>query len=632
MFRYEPVPIKDVKLSDSFLSRWVSLNRETVIPYSIQRCDETGRIDAFKLDWKPGMPKEPHRFWDSDFAKVLEGAYLDLMAHPDPEREAQLDKYVDLIISAQQPDGYLNTHFTVVEPEKRWWNLRVGHELYCAGHLMEAAVAHFQATGNRKFLDCLCRYADYIGTVFGPGKGQLKGYPGHEEIELALCKLADASGNRKYAQLAKFFIDQRGQQPNYFDEEARIHHEAPIDPRNLQAHIPVREQKDATGHAVRAMYLSCGMAEMAVRFDDEELLACCKRMFESVTKRNMYITGGVGSSEKGESFSADYHLPNAYAYAESCASIGLALFAMRMGNITGEAGYFDVMERAIFNGILSGLALSGTEFFYENKLEVNQAVEGPVGHHRLTRQPWFSTSCCPTNFCRFLPQLQQMAYSYSADTLCVNMPLNAHLDIPVSGGRLKGTVTGDYPLDNCIRLHIEEAPENSVKLRIRIPYWADNAVVHFNRKVICRHATGIYATEMVLHSGDVLEINHETHLRVNYADPRVSDAAGKVALSYGPFVLALESIDNATADMSALVIDTGRPIIRTTVKGLPKGTPAFKGHGFVERSAEPGELYSTKPPKRKPCTFVAIPYCLWQNRGVSNMAVWFRKAASPARH
>ncbi len=626
MLRFNPIPLQNVKLSDSFLAKWVNLNSETVIPYNVRRCKETGRIDAFKLKWKEGMPNMPHVFWDSDFAKVIEGMCLDLISHPDKKREKELDKYVDLIISAQQPDGYLNTHFTVVEPEKRWSHLGRAHELYCAGHLMEAAVAHFQATGNRKFLDCLCRYADYIGTVFGKKKGQKKGYPGHEEIELALCKLADASGNPKYAELAKYFIDQRGQKPNYFVEECkRLNIPVPASFDNVQAHIPVREQKDAVGHAVRDMYLCCGMAEVAARFNDKELLKVCEAIYDSVTKRRMYITGGIGSSEKGERFTADYHLPNAYAYAESCASIGLALFAMRMGNITGEDKYFETMERAIFNGILSGLAMNGTEFFYENKLEVNQATADAVGHHEGIRQPWFNCSCCPTNFCRFLAQIPQLAFSYTDKSFRVNMPINAEIELPMAGGRLKATITGNYPLGNSYKLHIK-APCKKLDLSLRIPAWADNAAVYMNGKLVSKYPKEFYTAKGPFKKDDEIEVRYDLNVHFNYADPRVSDAAGKVALSYGPFIMALESTDNATADMSTLLIDTSSSFRLSKVKGLPDGTPVIKGSGFIETAAEPGILYSSKPPKRKACTFTAIPYCLWQNRGPSNMAVWFRQA------
>ena len=626
MSDFAPVPLKNIKLTDSFLAKWVNLNSEKVIPYNIQRCQETGRIDAFRLDWKPGMPNMPHVFWDSDFAKVIEGMCLDLISHPNKKREAELDKYVDLIISAQQPDGYLNTHFTVVEPEKRWSHLGRAHELYCAGHLMEAAVAHFQATGSRKFLDCMCRYADYIATVFGPGKKQKKGYPGHEEIELALCKLADASGNKKYAKLAKYFIDQRGQKPNYFEEECKqLGLSVPSSFAYVQAHIPVREQKDATGHAVRAMYLYSGMAEVADRFGDDELLEVCKTLFDSVAERNMYITGGVGSTEKGEAFTQDFHLPNAYAYAESCASIGLALFAMRMGNITGETKYFETMERAVFNGILSGLALSGTEFFYENKQEFTRGLEDVVSHTQYgKRQPWFNCSCCPTNFCRFLAQLPQLAFSYSESAFCVNMPVNAKIDLPMASGRLKATISGNYPLGNSYKLTIEEAPKSNVSICLRIPSWADNAATFFNGKQQSSRPESVFSAEGIFQKGDELEVRYELNPHVNYADPRVSDAAGKVALTYGPFVMAMESTDNVTADMSTLLIDTTKPFKMTTAKGLPKGTPAIKGAAFMETAAEPGHLYSTKPPKRKACTFTAIPYCLWQNRGEANMAVWFR--------
>ena len=275
MKKYTPPSITAVRLADSYLAPRMTANYEVTIPSSIRKCHETGRIEAFKLDWKPGMPNQPHIFWDSDVAKVLEGMAYAVAQHPEDRALAEeLDSYVDLIISAQQPDGYLNIVFTSQRPEERWSNLYDCHELYCAGHLMEAAVAHFRATGKRKFLDALCRYADYIATVFGTEPGKLRGYPGHEEIELALCKLADASGNNKYYDLARYFVDERGRTPNYFVEEGKKRNgELHYGLENRQAHKPVREQHDAVGHSVRALYLYTGMADVAAHFDDAGLFA-----------------------------------------------------------------------------------------------------------------------------------------------------------------------------------------------------------------------------------------------------------------------------------------------------------------------------------------------------------------------
>ena len=381
--------------------------RSVTIPASVKRCRETGRIDCFRLNWKPGMPNQPHRFFDSDFAKVLEGMAYMLELHPEDKALAEeLDRFVDLVISAQQPDGYLNTYYTCVEPENRWKNLFESHELYCAGHLIEAAVAHFRATGSRKFVDALARYADYISTVFGPGPDQKQGYPGHEELELALCKLADVTGEKKYVELAGFFIDKRGTSPNYFVEEA-IRNGSQLSQEQLanrQADRPVREELNATGHSVRALYLYSGMADVAAATGDAELFAVCERMFDSIVQKRMYITGGCGSTPIQEQFTVDWNLPNDTSYAESCATMALVLFARRMLEYTGRGKFADVMEQALYNGALSGISLRGDQYFYANLLE----VDANTFVHNTTcakRQPWFDCSCCPTAtavFCRSL--------------------------------------------------------------------------------------------------------------------------------------------------------------------------------------------------------------------------------------
>src|SRR5258705_3650448 len=304
-------------------------NRSVTLPIEHEACRVTGRLDAFRLDWKPGQQPVPHIFWDSDVAKWIEAASYSLSTHPDPALARQLDDVVSLVVSAQQPDGYLNTHYTVVEPDKRWTNLRDRHELYCAGHLIEAAVAHYQATGQRNFLEAAGRYADYIGTVFGAGPGQKRGYCGHEEIELALVKLYHSTGDRRYLALSQYFVDERGRQPYYFDLEAQARGE---DPRAfwaktyayMQAHQPVREQERVVGHAVRAMYLYSAMADLAAETGDEGLLRAGERLWDHLVSRSLYLTGGLGPSSANEGFTADYDLPNESAYAETCAAVGLA--------------------------------------------------------------------------------------------------------------------------------------------------------------------------------------------------------------------------------------------------------------------------------------------------------------------
>ena len=615
-----PIDPTAVRLSDPVFAERVESCRNSTIPSSIAKCRETGRIDTFRLVWKEGMPNRPHIFWDSDFAKVLEGMALALAQNPDDrELAAELDGYVDLVVSAQQPDGYLNAYGTQVEPDKRWTNVFDRHELFCAGHLMEAAVAHFRATGSRKFLDALCRYADYIASVFGTEPGKLHGYPGHEEIELGLCKLADATGEKKYLDLAKYFIDERGKKPNFFLEEAerRKGWLCEADLVNRQAHIPVREQKDAVGHAVRALYLYIGMADVAMRTGDQTLLDACRTLFDSITKKRMYLIGGCGSTLIGEAFTVDYDLPNDTAYAESCASMAFAQFARRMADATGEARYADAMELSLYNGCLSGISLEGDRFFYANMLTVDDAnfLPEPV---ITERQPWFDCSCCPTSYCRFLPQLAGFAWSQREGELRCNIPAAG----TVSGNGMKIRVSGGYPYKG--DAVFESLSSGTLTLSIRIPSWCRSWSAKLNGKTLEEKPCGGYLVlKRDWKEGDKLELALELTIDVVRANPKVTADAGKIALMRGPLVYALESIDNVPR-VNTLIVPADQNFSLGEAKGL-EGMPAITGEAWYEEDASDGELYfRNRTPGRKKIRFTAIPYALWQNRGKSELATWLR--------
>ena len=364
----KPVLFNQVTIEGGFWGPRIETNRKVTLPIEYEHLKKTGRLEAWELKWKPGDPNPPHIFWDSDVAKWMEAAAYSLTCHPDKTLEQNLDRVIALMEKAQLPDGYLNTHFIAVEPEKRWTNLRDNHELYCAGHLMEAAVAHYHATGKRSFLDVMCRYADHIHRTFGPGRDQKRGYPGHEEIELALIKLWGATGNRSYLDLATFFINERGRPPHYFTLEAQARGEDPARQRHgnyeySQSHLPVREQTKVVGHAVRAMYLYCGMADVAAATGDKALLAACRRLWQNVTRRRMHVTGGIGPTASNEGFTTDYDMPTDTAYLETCAAIGLVFWAHRMLQADLDGDYGDVMERALYNGVLSGVSVEGDRFF-----------------------------------------------------------------------------------------------------------------------------------------------------------------------------------------------------------------------------------------------------------------------------
>ena len=386
-----PVSWKDVNIADAFWAPRLRVNHTATLPAVYEAMQRAGHIGAWRLDWKPGMPKMPHIFWDSDLAKWLEAVAYSMVIHPDPKLESMADEVIGLIAAAQQPDGYLNSHFIVVEPEKRWTNLGHDHELYCAGHLIEAAAAYFEATGKRKFLDLVCRYADCIDRTFGVEPGKKRGYCGHEEIELALVKLYRVTGEKRYLNLARYFIDERGRPPCYFDTEAIARGEDLANPARFlfnlqyaQAHKMVREQTEAVGHAVRAMYLYCAMADVAGETGDDGLLKACRTIWADVTRKKMYITGGLGQTNADEGFTTAYNLPNDGAYCETCGACGLVFWAHRMLQVDPNGEYADVMERALYNNLLSCVSADGRSFFYENKL----ATRGE--YHR---QAYYGCSC-----------------------------------------------------------------------------------------------------------------------------------------------------------------------------------------------------------------------------------------------
>ena len=622
MKTWQELPVGTVQLQDPFFAPRVRTNHERTIPSNLEKCHETGRFDAFRLDWKEGMPNKPHFFWDSDVAKVLEGMAYDLQLNPDPERAAELDRYVGLICSAQQPDGYLNVYFTQIEPENRWKCLRNNHELYCAGHLMEAAVAHYRATGKRTFLDCLCRYADYLTTVFGPGADQCHGYPGHPEIELALCKLADASGNEAYRDLARYFVDQRGQEPLYFIEEARRNKrpEDEVDMSLFQADRPVRDQPGASGHAVRALYLYSGMADVAAACDDRELLATCERMWDDIVRHKMYVTGGIGSTSWGERFTFDYDLPNATAYAESCAGISLVLFCHRMLNITGDVRYAETMERGLYNGAISGLSLEGTSFFYANPQVFAENQESGDGQTVRVRQPWFGCSCCPTNYCRFIPQIGSFAYSSEGNTLRVNIPAAAEVHAALGKGPFAVKLEGAYPYDGALTFTVLEAPATPCRLAIRIPGWCP----HYEASEPGTLEKGYLVFERCWKPGDVIRLTLDMPVQGLHAHPMLEENAGRMVLRRGPLLYCLEGVDNGPM-LSSLVIPEHQDFRTEPVAGLP-GVMGLTGKAWRESRVDPDALYAPDTPVREETVFHAVPYALWQNRGTSSMLLWVRYA------
>lgn len=630
-----PAKVGAVVLEGGFWGRRLAVNRQATIPAIYQQCRATGRIDAFRLNWRAGRPKRPHPFWDSDVAKWLEAACYSLIMHPDRRLRRQVDRVAEMIAGAQQTDGYLNSYFTSAEPDRRWTNLRDMHELYCAGHLMEAAVAHHEATGGKVLLEALCRYADHITSVFGRGRGKRRGYPGHEEIELALVKLYRATGRREHLGLAKYFIDERGRRPHYFDTEARARGDDPATYRHSghevqQAHQSVREQREAVGHAVRALYLYAGMADVAVETEDRSLLAACRQLWRDVTRRKMYVTGGAGSSLLYEGFTGRYDLPNDVAYAETCAAIALVFFSHRMLQVEGDGQYADVMERALYNAVASGVSLAGTRFFYANPLSWVAGSAGRLSaHHAGTRQPWFGTACCPTNVARLLASLGRYVYSVDDRGIHVHLYAGGSLQAECGGAAVTLTQRTDYPWDGRVELRIQSDRSATWTLRLRIPGWCRRWSLTLNGRPI--HAAVRRGYALIRHrwsQDDAVRLDLAMPVERIAAHPSVAADVGRVALQRGPLVYCLEQCDHVGQEVHTVALPAS---VKLTVRRRPHllgGVVTVEGRGVA---ADPnqwrGVLYAALPHVTG-CgvSLRAVPYCVWANRKPGAMSVWMLRA------
>ncbi len=625
---YHPISFNQVKLDDAFWAPKIDINRQVTIPIEYGQCKDTGRLDAFKLDWKPGMEPIPHVFWDSDVAKWIEAVSYSLSTHPDPELDVLLDEVIDLIASAQQPDGYLNTHFTVVEPNKRWTNLRDDHELYCAGHLMEAAVAHFQATGKRSLLDVLCRYADNIVKVFGLNPDQKRGYPGHEEIELALIKMYRVTGIEDYLKLSSYFVEERGAKPHYYDNEAINRGEEPSsfhfkDYGYMQAHIPVREQELVTGHAVRAMYLYSAMSDLAAELEDESLYRTCEKLWEHLCLKNMYITGGIGSTVKNEGFSSDYDLPNETAYCETCAAIGLVFWNWRLLQLKCDSRFADSMERAIYNNVLSGVSLDGKRFFYANPLASTRtsSQRSPSGFYE--RSEWFGCACCPPNLARILASLGGYLYTQTVKELAVHMYVQGEATLQFGDQEVIVHQQTQYPWDGdvCLKMQMQSAME--LTIRFRIPAWCEACTVCVNGEKIDKHIkNGYLYIDRTWNSEDTVQLHMEMPVMRVYSHPDVRQNTGCVALQRGPIVYCIEEPDQE-APVHRIVLPRHAEITEQFEPELLGGVVILRGEALViEDDGWEGLLYRTNEPRYKQCRLMAIPYYTWANRQPGEMKVW----------
>lgn len=622
-----PLALTDVQIHDSFWSPRQEQIHTKTLWHQEEMLHRTGQFGALSLNWRPGDPNEPHIFWESDVAKWLEAASYCLAQGEDAELDAAVDRVIDLLAGAQQPDGYLNVYFTLVRPDARFTDLRDAHELYCAGHLIEAGVAHYQATGKETLLTIVRRYADLLVQVFGPGGQCEGGYDGHQEIELALVKLYRVTGDRRYLDLSKKMIDDRGTQPFYYEREAERrgtpgYFESAFPQRERepqrfreynQSHLPIREQDAIVGHSVRAMYHLSAVTDLAAEYDDGDLLAAARRLWRDMADTKLYITGGLGADPSIEGFAAPYELPNLRGYAETCAAIGLVQWAQRMGNLTGEGQFVDVLERALYNGVLSGASADGTHYFYGNPL----ASDGDVHRHE-----WFGCACCPPNLARLISELGRYLYAQGKREAVVNLYASstARFDFDGAGATIRQETS--YPRDGVVEISV--IPENdgeAFALALHIPSWAAHTARINGVPFTASPVDGYLRIDREWHAGDTVTLDLCLSPRRTWSNLRVAENLGKVALELGPIVYCLEGVDH-TAPVATLTLPRSAEI--TASRSDDADMVVLQAHGRVEQWDD-GALYCSEPPATNTAELRAVPYATWGNRGQSDMTVWIRE-------
>ena len=640
--RLAPVPLAQVSIKAGFWAERQTVNRERTIPAIYRQLEETGRIKAWSMVRTHAMPKERstvHMFWDSDTGKWLESVAYSLATHPDPDLQAQADALIDAVAGAQQDDGYLNTYFPVLHPEGKWANLRDWHEMYNAGHLIEAAVAYVEATGERKLLDVLTRFAEHIDATFGSGEGKLRGYPGHPEIELALVKLYRQTGQRRWLDLATYFIEERGQAPHYFDIEAARRGERREDfwaqtYRYCQAHAPLREHSEANGHAVRACYLYAGIADVALETGDEELLRLSKLLWDDLTQKQMYIHGGIGPSHSNEGFTFAYDMPTETAYAETCAAIALAFWAQRMFHLDPDSRYIDIMERAIYNSSLSGLSYSGEQFFYGNPLAAYPGVNplgrwsGIIDRGHYRRVDWYFCPCCPPNISRLIASIGGYSYSQAGNRVYVQLYHDNEVALEIAGRALRLAQTTNYPWDGAIRLAVDADQPLGFELALRIPDWCHDYRLSLNgERVAARIERGYALLSRQWSRGDTVELSLSMPVERALPHANIRQTAGQIALQRGPLVYCLEEVDNGPR-LANICIPGDSPLEASFEGELFGGISVITGRALrVERNDDLPALYrhqSQADSTRAAVGFKAIPYFLWANRAPGEMRVWLR--------
>lgn len=709
-----PVDLHSVTVTDAFWHREQELVRTEVIPYQWEalndrvpgadpsfcmhnfraaarlkeREGEQGKsfeAPAYSYRGFNALPEDPAHpdpdafygfvFQDTDFSKWIEAVGYSLVNHPDPELEKIADGAIDIVCAAQLDNGYLDTYYIFNGMDRAFHCLRWHHELYCLGHLIEGAIAYWQGTGKDKLLRAAERFADYVADYFGPDEGQCKGYPGHEIAEMALVRLYEATGNGKYLKLAKFFVDERGTEPNYFDYEGERDRRDHYNDTNwtfeksyAQAHKPVREQREAVGHAVRAGYLYSGMADVARETEDGTLYDACRTLWRNIVDRKLYVTGGIGGTHEGEAFSYDYDLPNDTAYSETCAAIALAFFARRMLQIEAKSEYGDVMEQALYNTVLAGMALDGKSFFYVNPLEVNPtacAKDKRLGHVKPVRQKWFGCACCPPNIARIVSSIGEYAFTANNDTLFVHLYAGGRVTAAFGEGGDRGRLTlegtSEVPWGGKVSYTVHAAGDPvHATIAFRIPGWTVPSGVAVSVDGVT--ATGVTAAVLPgafgaagatsksaevrdgylyltgdWSDGETVSFDFPMPVRAKRANPQVREDMGKVAFVRGPITFCAEQADNGAnlqldrVDFARAGYDLHGVEVRHT--GEASGFPGFPivelavpALRLTDDGLASGErLYADWAPETEtPVTLTLIPYFTWANRGEGEMSVWLR--------
>lgn len=651
--------MSNAQITGGFWLERLRINKAVSMPAVLDTFERTGRVRMLTGDLRPD--ETPHIFWESDLAKWLEAAFIEVRQRPDDDLLKLAESIFDKIIANQTDDGYLNAYFTRYEPQGRFTNLRVRHELYCAGHLLEAAVEHFRLQGSSRFLDAMDRYMDMIAGEFGTAPGLRQGYPGHQEIEMALTKAYEATGRAKYLKLAEYFIDERGREPRYFDveHETRKHRIATLTPEEregafaefvsahhnnhdqhgkewnhdhcyTQAHARPVDQETAEGHAVRALYMFSGMADIARLRDDADLLAACKKLWRNIVDRRMYVHGGVGSAHIGERFTVDYDLPNDSAYAETCAGIALIFFAHRLLQIERDSEYADIIERALYNLVLAGGSQDGKGFFYTNYLECDPGFLQLRGMRHGVRDEYHTCSCCPPNVLRLYADLGKYVFQEDQDGLVVHQFISAERTFVRHGQTITLAQDSSFPFEGNSRLHVKGAAGQRFSIFVRIPEWDRGMVVSVNGEAVQWATDGGYAVlDREWHDGDRVELLFNFAPRLAHANPNVRHNVRRVAVFRGPLLYCLESHDN-TDRLNSITLPADPTFSEAPVETLHPDAMSLSTKATVLNASGKG-LYSTNAPTGQPSTAVLIPYFLWANRGESEMLVWINHAGADLR-